>query len=103
VIEKEDKDDPGPWFEPIDTPHPEDPNVDPGAPDIAAWIRDRVEGGEQIPTAKGPRPIHYGDVLILVQRRSELFHEIIRACKAWSLPIAGADRLKLGASLPSRT
>ena len=40
-----------------------------------------------------------GDVLILVQRRSALFAEIIRACKAAGLPIAGADRLKLGAEL----
>ncbi|MBA4350681.1 MAG: double-strand break repair helicase AddA, partial [Rhodobacter sp.] len=30
---------------------------------------------------------------------SELFGEIIRACKARNLPIAGADRLKLGAEL----
>ena len=40
-----------------------------------------------------------GDFLILVQRRSGLFSEIIRACKAAGLPIAGADRLKLGAEL----
>ena len=38
-------------------------------------------------------------MLILVQRRSALFAEIIRACKAAGLPIAGADRLKLGAEL----
>ena len=43
-----------------------------------------------------------GDVLILVQRRSALFAEIIRACKAADLPIAGADRLKLGAELAVR-
>ncbi len=98
VIEKEAKDDPGPWFEPIDTPHPEDPNVV-LARRISEWIRDRVAGGEQIPTAKGPRPIHFGDFLILVQRRSDLFHEIIRACKSLELPIAGADRLKLGGEL----
>ncbi|MGR3343497.1 MAG: double-strand break repair helicase AddA [Paracoccaceae bacterium] len=45
------------------------------------------------------RPIHYGDILILVQRRSALFHEIIRTCKSRGLPIAGADRLKVGAEL----
>lgn len=99
VIEKEEKAEPGPWFQPIDTPHPEDPNVV-LAGDIANWIQDRVEGGEQIPQARGgPRQIHYGDFLILVQRRSDLFHEIIRACKARGLPIAGADRLKLGGEL----
>ena len=46
-----------------------------------------------------PRPIAYGDFLILVQRRSELFHQIIRACKSRDLPIAGADRLKIGAEI----
>ena len=102
VLEKEDMAEPGPWFEPLDTPHPEDPNVE-LAKRIAEWIRDRVESGEQIPQARDGnitvRAIHYGDFLILVQRRSELFREIIRACKALDLPIAGADRLKLGGEL----
>jgi ATP-dependent helicase/nuclease subunit A len=99
VIEKAGKTEPGPWYEPLDTPHPEDPQVA-LAERIACWIRDRVESGEQIPQAGKPdRPIHYGDFLILVQRRSELFREIIRACKALGLPIAGADRLKLGGEL----
>ena len=40
-----------------------------------------------------------GDFLILVQRRTDLFSEIIRACKNAQLPIAGADRLKVGAEL----
>jgi ATP-dependent helicase/nuclease subunit A len=41
------------------------------------------------------RPVQAGDFLILVQRRSEIFHEIIKACKDVDLPIAGADRLRL--------
>ncbi|HEY6918423.1 MAG TPA: double-strand break repair helicase AddA, partial [Tabrizicola sp.] len=99
VIEAAATEDPGPWFEPIDITHPEDPDVV-LARNIATWIRDRVEGGEQIPQAGKPdRPIHYGDFLILVQRRSDLFREIIRACKERDLPIAGADRLKLGGEL----
>ena len=58
-----------------------------------------------IPTGSIPdesgnfRRIDFGDFLILVQRRSVLFHEIIRACKSRGLPIAGADRLKIGAEL----
>ncbi|MDQ7070103.1 MAG: double-strand break repair helicase AddA [Rhodobacterales bacterium] len=40
-----------------------------------------------------------GDFLILVQRRSALFQEIIRECKTRNLPIAGADRLKVGAEM----
>ncbi|MCF6314837.1 MAG: double-strand break repair helicase AddA [Marinosulfonomonas sp.] len=45
------------------------------------------------------RPVTEGDFLILVRRRSRLFHEIIRACKQADLAIAGADRLKIGAEL----
>jgi ATP-dependent helicase/nuclease subunit A len=46
-----------------------------------------------------PRAISEGDVLILVQRRSALFHEIIRACKEAGLEVAGADLLKLAGEL----
>ncbi|MEP4196259.1 MAG: double-strand break repair helicase AddA [Aliishimia sp.] len=48
------------------------------------------------------RPVEAGDIMILVQRRSALFHEIIRACKQRELPIAGADRLRVGAELAVR-
>jgi ATP-dependent helicase/nuclease subunit A len=41
------------------------------------------------------RPCGYGDMLILVRRRSPLFHEIIRALKREGVPVGGADRLKL--------
>jgi len=99
VVENSPTPDPGPWFEPLDQPHPEDAEVR-LARDIAARIKALVDGGEQIPQARSaPRPLHYGDFLILVQRRSALFHEIIRACKALDLPIAGADRLKLGGEM----
>jgi ATP-dependent helicase/nuclease subunit A len=43
----------------------------------------------------GSRPCAYGDVLILVRRRSALFHEVLRALKRQGVPVAGADRLKL--------
>ncbi|MDZ4312252.1 MAG: double-strand break repair helicase AddA [Cypionkella sp.] len=66
---------------------------------IANHIKTLIAAGTQIPTDDGPRSLHAGDVLILVQRRSALFSEIIRACKKANLPIAGADRLKLGAEL----
>jgi ATP-dependent helicase/nuclease subunit A len=103
VVEKEGAEKPGPWYEPIDTTHPEDPQLR-LAQEIAEWIRARVRGGEQIPLAAKDgqpteRPIRYGDFLILVQRRSGVFHHIIRACKKLELPIAGADRLKLGGVL----
>lgn len=45
------------------------------------------------------RRVEPRDFLILVQRRSGIFPELIRALKAERLPIAGADRLKVGAEL----
>ena len=67
---------------------------------IASVLKGLIDAGTMLPVAKGaPRRMGAGDVLILVQRRSELFSEIIRACKAAGLPVAGADRLKLGAEL----
>ncbi|MEZ5684433.1 MAG: double-strand break repair helicase AddA [Paracoccaceae bacterium] len=69
---------------------------------IAEEIAGIIAAGTQLPLRSAPRPVHEGDFLILVQRRSELFHEIIRACKARGLAIAGADRLELGAELAVR-
>ncbi|MCU0900599.1 MAG: double-strand break repair helicase AddA [Cypionkella sp.] len=67
---------------------------------IAREIRQMIDSGVQIPTAKGEsRAMQAGDVLILVQSRGTLFSQIIRACKQAGLPIAGADRLKLGEEL----
>ncbi|QBY02413.1 double-strand break repair helicase AddA [Rhodophyticola sp. CCM32] len=45
------------------------------------------------------RAVRAGDILILVQRRSDLFHEMIAAIKAAGLPIAGADRMRVAAEL----
>ena len=69
------------------------------AEQIAAEMDRMLQTSVQIVTREGTRPVHPGDFLILVQRRSSLFTEIIRACKKRGLPIAGADRLKLGAEL----
>jgi ATP-dependent helicase/nuclease subunit A len=103
AIGKAPEDEPGPWYEPLDAPHPADPQVA-LAERIAGWIQETVASGVQIPQvprdgSAAERPVHYGDFLVLVQRRSSLFHEVIRACKSRGLPIAGADRLKLGGEL----
>ena len=66
---------------------------------IAAEIRRLIDSGTAIVDGGTARPVHAGDFLILVQRRSAIFDEIIRACKQQALPIAGADRLKLGGEL----
>jgi ATP-dependent helicase/nuclease subunit A len=69
------------------------------AEQIATEIRAMLDNGTMIESREGPRPVHAGDFLILVQSRSDLFTAIIRACKKEGLPIAGADRLKLAAEL----
>lgn len=66
---------------------------------IAVEIRRIIESGTAVMTKDGPRPLDEGDFLILVRRRGALFQEIIRACKATGLRVAGADRLRLGAEL----
>ena len=72
---------------------------------IAAEIRRLIDSGAQIPDRDAPGVrggAREGDFLVLVQRRSALFAETIRACKAAGLAVAGADRLKLGAELAVR-
>ena len=66
---------------------------------IRSWLDARllIEGEK-----RETRPIRPGDVLILVQRRGELFHAIIRALKAARVPVAGADVLKLEGELAVR-
>ncbi|MEO0916993.1 MAG: double-strand break repair helicase AddA, partial [Pseudomonadota bacterium] len=48
------------------------------------------------------RRISAGDIMVLVQRRSALFDKIIASCKRKGIPIAGADRLKVGSELAVR-
>jgi ATP-dependent helicase/nuclease subunit A len=64
---------------------------------IARAIVAMVTGRDQVldRNTRAMRPCGYGDMLILVRRRSALFHEIIRALKREGVPVGGADRLKL--------
>ncbi len=104
VIEQNKDDEDQPWTDPLDRPSPQNHNVV-LANKIAAQISELINGDHFIPDdgkERGTlvkRPVRAGDFLILVQRRSTLFAEIIRACKAADLPIAGADRLKVGGEL----
>jgi len=101
---KPEKDD---WFDPVDriadTHH-----MKILATRVACEIRRMIDKGATIATSNtengvfAQRPVKEGDFLILVQRRSDLFHEIIRACKTEGLAIAGADRLKVGAEMAVR-
>jgi len=96
-----------PWFVPVDRVGSQHHDVR-LAERIAGWIASLTgpDSTETIPDridgALVRRRVRPGDVLILVQRRSRLFGEIIRACKARGLPIAGRDRLKVGAEIAVR-
>ncbi|MCB1408284.1 MAG: UvrD-helicase domain-containing protein, partial [Rhodobacteraceae bacterium] len=98
AVPKTDKPDETEWDDPMDRVAPDNPDVV-LARAVAAEIRAMIDRGEQIETRDGPRPLHEGDVLILVRRRALLFSALIRACKAQGLAIAGADRLVLGEEL----
>ena len=106
VVEKSEDDDDREWYDPIDRRSSKHHSVvlaDQIARAIATLINDKhtiPDDGPNGTTIK--RPIKAGDFLILVQRRSALFRELIRACKEQNIPIAGADRLKVGAELAVR-
>ena len=99
AVPKPEKAEDAPWDDPVDhLPENAAPVV--LARRVARTIKGLISAGTMLPTPRdGPRRMGPGDVLILVQRRSDLFAELIRACKAEGLPVAGADRLKLGGEL----
>jgi ATP-dependent helicase/nuclease subunit A len=62
---------------------------------IQAEIRRLVASGTLTGHKASRRPLRYGDVLVLVRRRGNLFDAVIQALKHAEIPVAGADRLKL--------
>jgi ATP-dependent helicase/nuclease subunit A len=62
---------------------------------IQTEIRRLVTGGTMTGRSGNRRRLSYGDVLVLVRRRGNLFDAVIQALKRAHIPVAGADRLKL--------
>jgi len=96
------------WYQPVDRVGPRH-HITVLAERVATRIHALLHGTESIPDEIGHtgtyhrRAIRGDDILILVRgRMSGLFHEIIRACKARGLPMAGADRLRIGGELAVR-
>ena len=92
-----------PWDSPVDRVSPTHHTVV-LAQRVARFISDTLESNTALPAGKKDgtmenRPVHAGDFLILVRSRGRLFQEILKACKALDLPIAGADKLKVMAEL----
>jgi ATP-dependent helicase/nuclease subunit A len=101
LVAPTDKADGGDWEDPIDL-IADSHHAARLARDLAAEIGRMIRSGTMISDQGVMRRCHAGDFLILVQRRSTVFDAIIAACKREGLPIAGADRLKLGAELAVR-
>src|SRR5580704_10096915 len=80
------------WDAPFDTVSETSPRVK-LAQRIARRVRRLVD--EHEPVGIERRAARYGDVLILVRQRGELFEAIIRALKNEKVEVAGADRLVL--------
>ncbi|MEY8119181.1 double-strand break repair helicase AddA [Falsihalocynthiibacter sp. BN13B15] len=104
IIESVSDEDDRHWADPVDRLSQNHHNVQ-LARMIAGEIRRMIDENVTIPQEIGisgtyaQRPVTEGDFLILVQGRSGIFPEIIQACKAEKLAIAGADRFRIGASL----
>ncbi len=85
-----------PWDAPLD-------QIEAGSPEtrlaekIARLIR-RLIDEKEILTARG-RAIEPQDIMILVRRRNDFFHEMVRALKKLAIPVAGIDRMILPGQL----
>jgi ATP-dependent helicase/nuclease subunit A len=62
---------------------------------VQTEIKRLIDQGTMTGHAGGRRRLGYGDVLVLVRRRGNLFDAVIQALKHAGVPVAGADRLKL--------
>lgn len=66
---------------------------------IATWLKSgqpvavREQGRAML------RPLQPGDIMILVRRRNALVPALLRALKAWQVPVSGIDRLRLKEAL----
>lgn len=80
------------WDAPLDQASATNPKrrlAEAVAAEIAGWL-----SHDEILPSQG-RAISPGDIMILVQTRSALFHEMIRALGRAGVPVAGADRIAL--------
>ncbi len=94
LAEHDDKKDIEGWRAPFDGVSVTSPEVK-LSKRIQAEIRRLIESGTMTGHTGGRRPLRYGDVLVLVRRRGNIFDAIIQALKQANIPVAGADRLKL--------
>jgi ATP-dependent helicase/nuclease subunit A len=94
LVEADDRKDIEGWRAPFDGVSVTSPEVKLSRR-IQAEIKRLVASGALTGPKDARRPLRYGDVLILVRRRGNLFDAVIQALKHAGIPVAGADRLKL--------
>lgn len=84
---------------PVDEMGPATPKVQLAemiAADVAGWLRD----GRAVMDRNGPRPMQPGDVMVLVNTRTDgLASQLLRNLQRARVPVAGADRIVLAADL----
>ena len=85
-----------PWSPPLEQARAPEPAAT-LARHIAETIRGWLDRGEPL-EAKG-RPIHPGDIMVLVRRRNRFFEALVRALKDCGVPVAGVDRMVLDRQL----
>ncbi len=92
-VETTDKPEPSPPFEPWKEDVTGASAIDAVCKRIAKLIKGWLENDEIL--ASRGRPIHAGDILILVRRRDPFTAPMIRALKHAKVAVAGADRMRL--------
>ena len=82
------------WRAPFDAKPETDPIVV-LARRVQSEIKSLIANGTMTGPMDRRRALGYGDILVLVRRRSGIFDAVIQALKHAGIPVAGADRLKL--------
>ena len=98
-IGKMEAEEPPDWWEPVDTPSQEAPELRLArgvVARIAEWLDPESEA-----RLRGRR-IRAGDILVLVRTRGTFAEALIRLLKAQGLPVAGKDRMRLNTQLAVR-
>ncbi len=86
------KTEPAAWDAPVDSLSADSP-IRTLTNRVAGEIEGWLQRGERLQSVD--RKIAPGDILILVQARSALFHDMIRTLSVKGLAVAGADRIKM--------
>lgn len=84
------------WALPIGYETADDPAAD-LADKIARQIKQWVEKGHTVydRDLKADRPMAYGDVMILIQKRQAFVYHLVRALKKYDVEVSGVDRMFL--------